>query len=284
MPGPRLELKPTRASIVAIVVLLVLLALPSVMLVVVWSPLWAKLLAIVLLAGCIALCVAYARKRLILDDEGVTLRGVWRTRAMRWDDAERYTFWSMDQTYLAAGGAAGAGAGAIAVILVYLFARALRRSAKNRRFSMGQLTIWSHAGDRIAIAPRFKGTGEALDRAFEELHARLRTRERDFTPFTLGEVDLHHATEGSLALADVDKIVVGSSRVAVKRRGKRRAWARARMAKVHNVMLLLEELAERGLIVDTKRDVFVPPPVLGKLEAAASRQAAMPQAKVVRRN
>jgi hypothetical protein len=281
MPGPRLELKPSRAQPIALGFLVALVVIPVVLL----APLAAKLAMLPVAAGYVWLAVRLARRRLILDDDRITWSG-FRSRTVRWDEATHYTFWSMDQSYVAAGAAAGGG-GVIAAMVVFLLVRGLRRrdKHKNRRFSCGRMTIHGPRGTKLSIdAQMFRDAGLALDRAFEELHGRLRTRERDFTPFTLGEVDLHHATQGSLALADIDKIVVGSSRVAVKRRGKRRAWARARMAKVHNVMLLLEELAERGLIVDTRRDVFVPPPVLGKLEEAASRQAAMPQAKIVRRN
>lgn len=281
MPGTRLELKPFRALSITVPLLCALvLAAPVALL----GPI-ALAVGIVAVAASAWLGVLLSRRRLVLDDDGVTRRGAFGTRAIRWDEAEHYTFWSMDQTYVAAGAAAGGG-GALAVAVVYVLARALRRGRKkNRRFSHGCLTIHGANGAKLAInAQAFRGASDAVDRALEELHARLRTREpRDFSPFTLGEVDLHHATQGSLALADIDKVVVGGTRLAVKRRGKRRAWARARLGKVCNVMLLLEELAERGLVVDTKRDVFVPPPVLGKLEAAAARQAAMPQAKLVRR-
>ena len=278
MPGPRLELESSRAQPIVLGFLVSIIVVPVVLL----APLAVKLAMLAVVAGYACLCVVLVLRRLILDDEGITWRALG-DHTIRWDEATHYTFWSMDQSYVAAGAAAGGG-GALAAVVVYLLVRGLRRGNKNRRFSYGRMTIRGPRGMKVSIdAQMVRGAAEALDRAFEELHARLRTRERDFTPFTLGEVDLHHATEGSLALADIDKIVVGSSRLAVKRRGKRRAWARARMPKVHNVMLLLEELAERGLIVDTRRDVFVPPPVLGKLEAAASRQAAMPRAKIVRR-
>jgi hypothetical protein len=48
-------------------------------------------------------------------------------------------------------------------------------------------------------------------------------------------------------------------------------------------MLLLEDLAEHGIVVDATSGVFVPPTVLEKLHAATARQAALPQARVIQR-
>jgi hypothetical protein len=48
-------------------------------------------------------------------------------------------------------------------------------------------------------------------------------------------------------------------------------------------MLFLEIAAERGLVVNANAEVFMPPTVVDKLRAAASRQSAMPQARVVAR-
>jgi hypothetical protein len=53
------------------------------------------------------------------------------------------------------------------------------------------------------------------------------------------------------------------------------------MKQVKNVMLFLEMAAEHGLVVDANAEVFMPPTVVDKLRAAASRQAGMPQARVV---
>ena len=55
------------------------------------------------------------------------------------------------------------------------------------------------------------------------------------------------------------------------------------MKNVKNVMLFLETVAEQGLVINANAEVFMPPTVLDKLRAAASRQAAMPQARVVER-
>ena len=56
------------------------------------------------------------------------------------------------------------------------------------------------------------------------------------------------------------------------------------MKRIKNGMLFIEELGEHGLVVDAKAGMFVPPTVLSKLHAAASRQAALPAARVVHRD
>jgi hypothetical protein len=55
------------------------------------------------------------------------------------------------------------------------------------------------------------------------------------------------------------------------------------MRAMRNAMLFVDDLAERGIVIDAQDEVFVPVPVLAKLKAAASRQSAMPVAKVVQR-
>ena len=58
---------------------------------------------------------------------------------------------------------------------------------------------------------------------------------------------------------------------------------RVRDAQHVNTMLLIDDLAERGIVIDAQTDVFVPLSTLGKLRASASRHAALPSAKVVQR-
>lgn len=233
----------------------------------------------------IAFAVKLAQRRLVIDGHGVTAKGLFTTSTVPWNELDHYTFWSMDQQAMyAVGGAQGGVAGVVVVAILAAIVSATRnKGSANRRFGMGRLSIVGQAGRRIAIDTRYRKPGNALDDAFEHLHARLRGR-RDYAPFTLGDQELHHATKGSLALADIDKISVSGGRLIVKRRGKRLAWVREHMSKLHNTMLFIEELGEKGLVVDAKAGMFVPPTVLDKLHAATARQAAMPAARVVIRD
>jgi hypothetical protein len=233
----------------------------------------------------IYLAVKIGQRRLVIDDAGMTAKGVFSTSTIPWNELDHYTFWSMDQQAMyAVGGAQGGLAGVVVVAIVAAVVSATRnKGVDNRRFGMGRLTVVGQAGRRIHIDTRYKKPGDALDGAFDQLHARLRSR-RDYAPFTLGDQELHHATKGSLALAEIEKISVGGGRLIIKKRGKRLAWLRQPMKSLHNGMLFIEELGEKGLVVDAKAGMFVPPTVLDKLRAATARQAAMPTARVVSRD
>jgi hypothetical protein len=278
----RLELKTSLGPRVVIGILLVGVAIP----IAIFGGAIGAVIAVVILAGFVALCVAMAKRRLVLDERGVTAQGMTGTRRVDWDDIDHYTFWSMDQQAMYAAG----GQGAIAVIVVLAIVAIARKLTKskthNRRFTQGRLTLVSKSGVKLPIDARYRDVGAALDRVFAEAHPRLRERAgalTDFAPFTLTETELRHAKKGTLGLADIEKIGAASARITIKKRGKRLAWVGVPMRKIRNVMLFLEVVAERGLVVNANAEVFMPPTVLDKLRAAASRQAAMPQARVVSR-
>ena len=233
----------------------------------------------------IFLAVKLGQRRLVIDDQGVTANGAFSTSVIPWNELDHYTFWSMDQQAVYAAG--GAQAGLLGVIIIAIIGAAMAASRKrggdNRRFGAGRLTIVGQGARTIAIDARYSKVAGALDTAFEHLHARLRGR-RDYTPFTLSNIELHHATKGALGLADIEKISVAGASLVIKKRDKRLAWARVPMKKIRNGMLFIEELGEHGLVVDAKAGMFVPPTVMDKLRAAASRQAALPSARVVHRD
>lgn len=234
----------------------------------------------------VALAIMLGRRRLTVDENGVTAKGTFGTQMILWNELDHYTFWSMDQQMGYAYGGAQAGLAGVIIIAIVaaVMSSARNRGAANRRFGMGRLTLVGH-GRRIAIDSRFKGVVDALDTAFEELHARLRASgRRDYAPFALGNGELHEKSKGTLALPDVEKISVSGGRLVVKKRGKRLAWTKVHLKNVRNGMLLIEELGEHGLIVDAKAGMFVPPTVLEKLHAATARQAALPAARVISRD
>jgi hypothetical protein len=223
---------------------------------------------------------------LILDERGVTAKGMTGIRRIEWDEIDHYTFWSMDQQAVYAAGGQGGAIGVIVVLAIVGIARALRKTKnENRRFTQGRLTLVTTAGKiTLPIDARYKAVGPALDRVFAEMHPRLRTRATiDFAPFSMTDTELRHTKKGTLGLADVEKVGAGGARITIKKRDKRFSWVSVPMKRVTNVMLFLEIVAERGLVVNANAEVFMPPTVLDKLRAAASRQASMPQARVVSR-
>jgi hypothetical protein len=230
------------------------------------------------------LAVKLGQRRLVIDAQGVTAKGAFSTSTIPWNELDHYTFWSMDQNAVYAAGGAGGGVAAVLAIAVIGALMATRnRGGDNRRFGAGRLNIVGQGGRTIPIDARYSKVAGALDAAFEHLHSRLRGK-RDYTPFTLSNLELHHATKGSLGLADIEKISVAGAALVIKKRDKRLAWARVPMKKIRNGMLFIEDLGEHGLVVDAKAGMFVPPSVLDKLRAAASRQAALPAARVVNRD
>lgn len=226
--------------------------------------------------------ILLGRRRLIVDDSGITAKGVFATTQLGWHEIDHYTFWSMDQQMVYAVGGQGGVAGALVVGLIAVAVAASRnRGSANRRFAAGKLTLVGKT--TLAIDARYAKVTDALDPLFDRLHALLRPR-RDFAPFTLGAGELVHAKKGPIALAEIEKISVGSGRLYIKKRGKRLSWLSVHMKQIHNGLLLIEALGEAGLIVDAKAGMFVPPTVLDKLHAATARQQAMPAARVVRRD
>lgn len=278
----RLELKTSAGSRVALGMLVLLIVAPTMLI----GKAIGMVIGLVLIAGFIALCVAMGKRRLILDERGVTAKGMTGIKRIEWDEIDHYTFWSMDQQAAYAAGGGGA-IGVIILLAVVAIAKALRKDKhENRRFTQGRLTLVTAGKVTLPIDMRYKDVGPALDRVFAEMHPRLRVRPdaaTDFAPFTLSDTELRHAKKGTLGLADVEKVGAGGARVTIKKRDKRFSWVSVPMKKVKNVMLFLEVVAERGLVVNANAEVFMPPTVLDKLRAAASRQAAMPQARVVSR-
>ena len=168
-------------------------------------------------------------------------------------------------------------------MVAFAVAKAINKSAGNRKFSLGAMKLVGRDGKVIKLDLRYKQVDAALDRCFDELHVRLRDRPRDYAPLAVSAAEVTHAKKGALALADIEKVNVSGGRISIKKRGKRLAWAAVSMRSMKNAMLFVDDLAERGIIVDAQSEVFVPVPVLAKLRAAASRQAAFPQAKIVQR-
>ncbi len=81
-----LELRPTNVTRIALVPVFGLLAL---MFGAIAIP-----LAVPCIAGCVGsfVCVI-ARRRLIVDDTGVEIRGTFGRRRMVWDEIDHYTYW-----------------------------------------------------------------------------------------------------------------------------------------------------------------------------------------------
>jgi hypothetical protein len=264
---------------------LVLLAIVPAMLIALAPSLAVKIVCVICVAALLALAVVLGKRKLVIDERGVTAKGAFGIKRVDWNEVDHYTFWSMDQTAAYAAGGSGGAIGVIVAIGVIAAIRALRKSkTKNRRFGQGQLVLVTKQGMRLPIDNRYARVADALDRAFDELHPRLRGATHDFAPFALSDTELRHVKKGSLGLADIQHVAAAGTRLVIKKSGKRLAWVSVPMRRIKNVMLFVELLAERGLVIKANADVFMPPTVLDKLRAATARQAALPQARVVARD
>ena len=283
MATDRLELK---TSLTVPLLLGVFLGLPIVILGMIGKTVGLVVVGALALAY-VWLCVKLARRRLILDGTSIMSKGAFATTKLDWNEIEYYTYWSSQQHHAYAAGAQGGVIGMLVAVAVVAAVNAGRTKATaNRRFSMGRLKMVTRDGRALAISSgtQYKNAGEAIDRAFTELHARLRNAAvRDYAPFVLTATELTHSKKGPIGLADIERVKVANGRLTVHKRGKRLAWCSAQMRKTTNGMLFVEDLAEHGIVVDASRGVFVPPTVLDKLRAATARQASLPQARIVQR-
>jgi hypothetical protein len=276
----RLELRAGVAASIG----LVLLAIVPAMLIVIAPTVGVKIFCAVVVAALLALAIVLGKRKLIIDDRGVTAKGAFGVKRVDWNEVDHYTYWSMDQTAAYAAGGQGGAIGVIIVIGVMAAIRAARKGkGGNRRFAQGQLLLVTSQGTRLPIDNRYARVVDALDRAFAELHPRLRAKTHDFGPFALGDTELRHAKKGTIGLADIQHVGAAGTRLTIKKSGKRLSWVSVPMKRIKNVMLFVELLAERGLVIKANADVFMPPTVLDKLRAASARQAALPQARVVAR-
>lgn len=275
----RLEL---RANRVISVLLCLFAALPICL--VAFAPPVAKLISLASAAGLIALAIVLGKRKLVIDERGVTAKGAFGVKRVDWNEVDHYTFWSMDPQMAYAAGTQGA-VGALIVIGIMAAIRAAKKTKDgNRRFAQGQLVLVTKTGTKLPIDNRYHKVADALDHMFTELHPRLRAGTPDFTPFALGDTELRHAKKGAIGLADIQHVGAGGTRITIKKSGKRLSWVSVPMKRIKNVLLFVELLAERGLVIKANAEVFMPPSVLDKLRAAASRQAALPQARVVARD
>lgn len=212
--------------------------------------------ALVIAAG-VFVYVRLGAVRVILDDDGATVHRLFSTQHMAWSEVERYSF-------LCVRAQRAAGHGGLAGALVGAAVNALNRSTPHRDFAGGRLILHG-AGRKLRIGRHYHDIDQVLDRAFAELHARLAKR-TEFGALSFDGVTLRHATKGALSLAEIEKVELGSlGGLAIHKVGKRLRWASCSMARVDNVLLLVERLADRSVALEVSTAVFLPAPMLQRL-------------------
>lgn len=225
--------------------------------------------------ACVAKLALLCTSRLVLDDTGATAKNLISSADVRWDEVSHYTFWSADQVGIFATqrwttNPVG--------LLINGIVSAVRKAATspNQRFSRGRMMIVSRTG-RLTIDRRYQHVAAALDRAFAEIHTRLKDRKRRrYDPFTLDATTIAHDRNGTIAVIDIADIAVVDREFKINLHSGRRPWTSVATDRVANVMLLLEELGERGVVVDANQGMFVPSTV----RASLTRHAKLPRAQV----
>src|SRR5690348_3604580 len=74
----------------------------------------------------IFVAVKLGRRRLVMDEEGITARGMFSSSTISWNELDHYTFWSMDQQMVYAGTGSGGIAGAIIIAVIFVAISAAR--------------------------------------------------------------------------------------------------------------------------------------------------------------
>lgn len=239
---------------------------------------------VILIALAVWWMVATAMRKVTINSEGITRSGMFGSKTIAWDEISHYRYWSTNQQAGYYGGGQGGLVAVLVVAAIFAAAKALKKDkGMNRTFSLGGIKLFSKDGRALTLDTQFKDVDIALDRCFDELHPRMKGREQNYAPFTVTAQEVSHAKKGSLALAEIEKVIVGGGQVTIKKRGKRLAWAKSAMRSTNNTMLLVEDLSERGVVVDANAEVFMPLPLIGKLSAVRSRHANLPSAVVVQR-
>jgi hypothetical protein len=219
------------------------------------------LLAVGAAAGYAAAWLVIGRRRVVVDHDGVTWRGLGGAGRLGWDDVDHYRYWS--------GHVSGPG-------------RDLRDRLVDARTATVVGTrhhlVLQGETHQVVIDSSLYGAERAVGRVLAELHPRLRSRgPLDLAPFTIRDDGLHHAKAGLLAWVDVEKITLSNElppRLRVMKHGKAFAWASEPLGEIRNGMLLLEELAERGIAIDPGHQALITEPMLSSM----ARSRALPTA------
>jgi hypothetical protein len=126
----------------------------------------------------------------------------------------------------------------------------------------------------VTISHRYHDMDRVLDRMFAELHARLADRPASGA-LAFDGAALHRGDRDALPAAQIQRVVVyQTGHLAVHVADQRRPWARMRMDRVANVMLLVEQLARSGVKLELSNALFLPESMLRLLGSAPSAEAA----------
>jgi hypothetical protein len=258
MPQWELVLRPTRVSRLG----LALVALP----VGLGAAAAVPIAGVAVGAGYIASWALIGRRKIVLDDHGVRWKpATGRVVELAWTGVDHYTYWS--------GHVRGTG----------LLARDRRIDAPSNSVANTRHVLDLHGANQIIrIDSSWLDAERAAAMALGTLHPLLAERAR-FTPFAIADDGLHCDRVGVLPWSKLEVVKLDNlapTRLLVMKVGKSFPWQSVSLARVHNGMLLLERLAERGVPIDLGHHQLFTETLL----AAVDRGRALPRAEIVRRD
>ena len=210
-------------------------------------------------AVVLAIGVRLGARRLIIDGDGVEVRGMLGGSRLAWADIASYDFVSLDvagniQTHKAAGRALNAVMDAV-------------RGTPHRHFMAGELTLRGSNRRKVTITPAFRALDQGLDRIFDTIHPRLATSNPgEHGVITLQDERLRYDDKVVMPYAKIEKVSVSiTGKIAIHARDKAQPGMTFKMSRVACPLLLFERLVDLGVAVELAPSVFLPLSMLERL-------------------
>lgn len=228
-------------------------------------------------AVLLLLAIRIGHRRVLIDREGIEVRGLFDRKRLAWSDVASYSFVSVDtsaQVAYTQGGLVG--------LLIVALVKKMRSKPRDRKFAGGRLVLHGRDGSKLAIGPWFRDADHGLERIFAEIHPRLApTLGAQFGKLAFDGNVLGYGTKAPLTVMEIEKITVSpQGLIVVKKVGKRLPWVSVRMSGIPCSLLLFERLVQHGIFVEMPEAVYVPLPTLGVLTRMATARQNLPQARV----
>lgn len=221
----------------------------------------AVYLILATIVGTTLAAIRLSRHRLLVNSERIAVG----TQSIAWSDVDHYTYVSV-------------GTGQPSLPLAKMLIDATRGD-RYRTLQFGRLLIHGRDGRRLRIGNEWRNPREALDAAFAQLHARLDPlAPRGVAPFQFLPHALAHPC-GELVYEDIERVELRDGGLLVFQRGRDR-WVSEPMRKIHNLLLLLEQFANRGIEVAVDSNLFIPASMVSRIVPTGGSPSPIPAARI----
>jgi len=195
----------------------------------------------------VLVCVALAKARLTIHDEGVRRSSVFGVKEMEWRNVKEYRY----RVVSASAGAAHAG-GLIGLLIVSI---ARRTAAGRRATSNFNLKLIGNDGTKLWVTSYFKDAYDAIGSILTAVHDQLRARVESeiasagatFGALRLSNRDLQWKSNEPVPLREIEYAEIAGPRFVIKKTGKMFKLVAVRSEAIPNVLLLLEQMEKAGI-------------------------------------